>query len=188
MKFKIIVLLALLLGFIPNKTVKCSIETTQGDIIIELYPEKAPITVANFLKYVDDELYSNTTFFRTTTLANEADREHKIEVIQGGYIAEEKSFPAIQMETTDNTGIKHLDGVLSMARNSPNTATSSFFICINDQPALNFAGKRNPDGYGFAAFGRVIKGMDIVTKIHTQENKNQILLEPVLIKSIKRIN
>ncbi len=169
-----------------NNTINCEIETTEGTIIVELYPDKAPITVANFLKYVDAGLYTNGSFFRVTTPENEATRDIKIEVIQGGK-GEGKDFDAIEIETTEKTGILHKNGTLSMARSEPNTATNSFFICINAQPALDFAGKRNPDGYGFAAFGKVIKGMDIVRKIQSGENKNQRLIEPVMIRSIKRI-
>jgi peptidyl-prolyl cis-trans isomerase A (cyclophilin A) len=91
------------------------------------------------------------------------------------------------MENTSITGIKHLNGTISMARSGPNTATSQFFICVNDQPELDYKGKRNPDGQGFAAFGKVIEGMDIVLKIQQQENKDQYLINPILIKTIKRV-
>ncbi|WP_347174591.1 peptidylprolyl isomerase [Polaribacter uvawellassae] len=169
-----------------NKTINCKIETTEGTILVELYPEKAPNTVANFLKYVDAGLYTNGSFFRVTTPENEATRDIKIEVIQGGK-GEGKGFDPIEIETTEKTGILHENGTLSMARSGPNTATNNFFICINPQPSLDFGGKRNPDGFGFAAFGKVTKGMDIVKKIQAGENKNQRLLEPVIIKSIKRV-
>ena len=164
----------------------CEIETTEGTILVELYPDKAPITVANFLKYVDAGLYTNGSFFRVTTAENEANREVKIEVIQGEK-GTGKDFTPIEIETTEKTGILHENGTLSMARSEPNSATNSFFICINAQPALDFAGKRNPDGYGFAAFGKVTQGMEIVRKIQSGENKNQRLLKPVIIKSIKRV-
>ncbi len=169
-----------------NNTINCEIETTDGTILVELYPNKAPNTVVNFLKYVDAGLYSNGSFFRVTTPENEATRDVKIEVIQGGK-GEGKDFDPIAIETTEKTGILHEDGTLSMARSGPNTATNNFFICINAQPSLDFGGKRNPDGFGFAAFGKVTKGMDIVRKIQAKENKNQRLLEPVIIKSIKRV-
>ena len=155
--------------------------------MVELYPDKAPITVANFLRYVDADLYSNGSFFRVTNPGNEATRDVKIEVIQGGK-GNGKDFDPIEIETTEKTGILHKNGTLSMARSEPNTATNSFFICVNAQPALNFGGKRNTDGYGFAAFGKVIKGMDIVRKIQSGKSKNQRLIKPVIIKSIKKIN
>jgi peptidyl-prolyl cis-trans isomerase A (cyclophilin A) len=154
---------------------------------VELYPEKAPITVANFLKYVDQKLYDGTNFFRVCTPENEKERTIKIEVIQGGDVPEAKQFEPIPIETTSQTGLRHGDGVLSMARDTPNSATSSFFICIGNQPELDFAGKRNPDGQGFAAFGKVTKGMKVVRKIQAQKEKDQYLLNPVTINSISRL-
>ena len=183
---KLFYLLIILLFSNCNSKTKCKIETTEGSILIELYDKKAPKTVANFLKYVDADLYKNSSFFRVTTPENEAKRDIKIEVIQGG-IKDGNDFAPIEIETTEKTGILHENGTLSMARSKPNSATSSFFICINNQPELDFKGKRNPDGYGFAAFGKVIKGMDIVKKIQSGENKNQRLLKPITIKSIKRV-
>ena len=188
MKFKnglLIFFVTILLFSCSQEVLQYEIETTKGSIIVEVYPEKAPVTVANFLKYVDAGLYDNTTFFRVCTPENEADREIKIQVIQAADLNEEITFPPIQLETTEMTGIKHINGTLSMARNEPHTATSSFFICINDQPELDFQGKRNPDGQGFGAFGKVIQGMDVVLKIQTQENIEQQLLKPVIIKTIK---
>lgn len=186
--FKLILILALSinLGFKQN-TIKCEIETSMGNILIALYPDKAPITVSNFLKYVDNGLYDNSSFFRVCTPENEADREIKIEVIQGGNVEETKSYLPIKMETTEQTGIKHLNGTISMARSEPNTATSQFFICINDQPELDYNGKRNPDGQGFAAFGNVIEGMGIVLNIQKQKDEDQYLIDPIVIKTIKRI-
>lgn len=170
-----------------QKTIPCMIKTSMGDIRIELYPEKAPVTVANFLKYVDNHLYDGTTFFRICTPENEKDRTIKIEVIQGGDVPESKAFGPIPIETTEQTGIRHQNGTLSMARDKPNSATSSFFICINNQPELDFAGKRNPDGQGFTAFGKVTKGMGVVRKIQAQKDKDQHLVNPVTIFSIRRL-
>lgn len=186
-KIKMIFILAVSFAFLSfNDVINCKIETTEGSILIELYPDKAPVTVANFLKYVDAGLYTNGSFFRVTTPENEASRAIKIEVIQGGK-GEGKDFDPIEIETTEKTGILHENGTISMARGGPNTATNNFFICINAQPELDFAGKRNADGFGFAAFGKVIQGMDIVKKIQSGENENQLLIEPVTIKSITRV-
>lgn len=188
MKSKIyIILIISLLFFNCSKTINCEIDTTEGKILIELYAEKAPLTVTNFLNYVDAGLYTDASFYRVTTPKNEIDRSIKIEVIQGG-MKEDKNFDPIKIETTNETGILHKEGTISMARSKPNTATNNFFICINDQPELDYGGKRNPDGFGFAAFGKVIKGMNIVRKIQAGENKNQMLLKPIIIKSIKRVN
>jgi peptidyl-prolyl cis-trans isomerase A (cyclophilin A) len=134
------------------------VRTELGDILIEVYPDKAPITAANFLSYVDARLYDGAVFHRTVTLANQPKDQIKIEVVQGALLRPEKAFPPIAHETTEATGLRHEDGTVSMARSSPGSATSSFFICLNGQPELDFGGKRNPDGQGFAAFGRVLEG------------------------------
>lgn len=172
---------------VSAQTVTCNIKTSKGNIIIELYPTKAPVTVQNFLYYVDHHLYDSSSFFRVCTPANEADRAIPIEVIQGGNVPDAKQAKPIVMESTRQTGLLHKNGTLSMARDAPNTATCEFFVCIGDQPELDFNGKRNPDGQGFAAFGQVIKGMEVVKLVQQQPNKDQRLLEPVTIYSITRI-
>jgi len=93
----------------------------------------------------------------------------------------------IELERTSVTGLRHVDGTLSMARGGPDSATSSFFICIGDQPALDFGGHRNLDGQGFAAFGRVTRGMDVVKKIQASPAEAQRLTPPVIITRIVRI-
>lgn len=183
----LISLLFVSLNMTSQNAVLCEISTTLGNILIEVYPHKAPITTSNFLKYVDKNSYNNSSFFRVCTPENEADRDIKIQVIQGGNVPDSLSFPPIKLETTNVTGLKHLNGSVSMARAESDTATSSFFICINDQPELDFKGKRNNDGLGFAAFGRVVKGMDVVLKIQKQKDNKQYLIEPITINSINRI-
>ncbi len=182
------VLAALVPGFLAgDQNPKVLIKTELGQIAVEICQDKAPVTAANFLKYVDAKLYDGSVFHRTVTLDNQPDNAVKIEVIQGGQLSREKCFPAIKLEQTSATGIKHLDGVISMARGGPDTATSSFFFCINDQPELDFGGKRNADGQGFAAFGRVIAGMEVVRTIQKQPADGQNLKPPVKIISIARI-
>ena len=166
---------------------KVLIKTEFGDIAVEICQDKAPVTAANFLRYVDAGLYDGSVFHRTVTLDNQPTNAVKIEVIQGGQLAAAKSFPAIPLERTSVTGIKHLDGVISMARSGPDTATSSFFFCINDQPSLDNGGKRNADGQGFASFGRVVAGMEVVRKIQKQPTEGQNLKPQVKIISIRRI-
>ncbi|TSD67974.1 peptidylprolyl isomerase [Inquilinus sp. KBS0705] len=166
--------------------VHCLIKTSLGDITIELYPDKAPATVANFLKYVDKKLYNGSSFFRVCTPANEATRKVKIQVIQGGNVPDSLSMDSIKIETTKTTGLLHQDGTLSMARMGPNSATSQFFICIGDQPALDYGGARNPDGQGFAAFGKVTAGMAVVKQIQAQKDDAQYLIKPIVIYSISR--
>ncbi len=109
-------------------------------------------------------------------------------MIQGGLKDNDhpQSLPIIIHETTAQTGILHKDGTISMARNEPGAASSEFFICINDQPQLDFGGRRNPDGQGFAAFGRVVEGMDVVRKIQSQPAQGQYLVRDMLILGIKK--
>ena len=176
------------LSIYAQNDLTCLIKTAQGNITIELYPAKAPTTVANFLKYVDAHLYDSSSFFRAVTLNNQPNNAVKIEVIQGGNIDSLKELPPIKLETTQQTGLLHKDGIISMARSAPASATSSFFICINDQTALDYGGKRNPDGQGFAAFGKVIKGMEVVKKIQwLYPDQGQYFKPSVTIISITRI-
>ena len=165
------------------------IQTEFGDIKVEIYEKKAPITAPNFLGYIDKNLFEGASFYRTVTMDNQPNNDIKIEVIQGGlrFADSEKRLPAIEHETTDMTGILHKDGVISMARSEPGTASSEFFICIGDQPELDFGGKRNPDGQGFAAFGKVIEGMDVVRKIHKQPAARQMLNPRIKIINIIRV-
>ena len=180
-----LIVISLFWGYNSNKPV-IIIETELGDIKVELYEKEAPITVANFLRYVDSSKFINSTFYRTVTPDNQPYNNVKIEVIQGGLYEEDKMFPPIEHETTDKTGILHKDGVISMARNEPGTATSEFFICVGDQPELDFGGKRNPDGQGFAAFGKVIDGMGVVKRIHNWPETRQTLDPKIRINNIYR--
>lgn len=165
----------------------CIIKTSLGNITVELYPKQAPLTVANFLKYVDAHLYDNTAFFRAVRLDNQPNDAVKIEVIQGGSVNPKKEFAAIPLETTKQTGLHHENGTISMARGTPNSATSSFFIGINEQPALDYGGKRNKDGQGFAAFGKVIEGMEVVKNIQQFYPQQQQYFKPEIpILSINR--
>lgn len=165
------------------------LQTEVGDIIVEIYLQKAPLTASNFLRYVDEGRFSDASFYRTVTPENQPNDTVKIEVVQGGigFVESDLRLPPIAHETTAKTGVLHKDGVISMARAAPGTAGSEFFICIGDQPELDYGGKRNPDGQGFAAFGRVIAGMDVVIMIHNQPAKGQILAKPVRISAVQRI-
>lgn len=166
------------------------IVTTLGTIEVELFEEKAPVTVDNFLKYVNEDRFEDATFYRTVTMENQPDNEVKIEVIQGGLFEDEHPMmlPPIQHETTKKTGILHKNGVISMARNEPGSASSEFFICIGDQPELDYGGKRNPDGQGFAAFGNVTSGMDVVRLIQQSPAAGQWLEPRINILKIELIN
>ena len=164
------------------------LKTGAGDVELEVDRARAPVTAANFLRYVDAGHYEGGRFHRTVRLTNQPQNKVKIEVIQGGAASarEAEAFPPIPLERTNLTGLRHSDGALSMARDGPDTAQSDFFICIGDQPELDFEGKRNPDGQGFAAFGKVIKGMDIVRAIQKSPAEEQVLKPAVAIVSIKR--
>ena len=166
---------------------KVVIKTPLGDIHVELYSDKAPVTVDNFLRYVDAKLYDGTTFSRTVTMENQPNDEVKILVIQGGMVAKEKSFPPIPHETTEVTGLKHLRGTISMARFKPGSAAASFFFCLRNEPELDYGGKRNKDLQGFASFGMVTEGMNVIHKIHQQPYEGQRLTSPVEIISIRRL-
>jgi len=188
----IIALVFTLLSCTKNQNPRVLISTQLGDIEAEIYVDKAPISATNFLEYVDSARYNDQAcFYRIVRLDNQQDKPIKIEVIQGGYgkdsLIEIYQFPPIKHETTKETGILHKDGVLSMARMEPGTASSEFFICVGDQPELDYGGKRNPDGQGFAAFGKVYKGMEVVRKIQQLKDSLQFMKNPVKIIDIKRI-
>ena len=164
------------------------IETDYGNIEAVLYAGNAPITVNNFLRYIKEDRLGDAGFYRVVRLSpdNQPDNEVKIEVLQGGIVDEDHPghLPPIKHETTEDTGLKHLDGTLSMARYGPGTATIDFSICIGDQPELDYKGRRNSDGWGFAAFGRVVKGMETVHKIHRLPAKGQYLEKHVPMRKV----
>lgn len=185
----LIVGLACVFSMIPAaENPRVQMKTDQGDILIEVFLDQAPITAGNFLRYVDEERFEGAVFYRVVTMDNQPDNDIKIEVIQGGlgYSSNTQRIDPIAHETTQKTGVLHKNGTISMARTNPGTASSEFFICVNDQPSLDFGGMRNPDGQGFAAFGRVIEGMDVVRAIQNKPSERQILTEPVKIRAVKR--
>jgi len=161
--------------------------TAFGDIKAQLFTDKAPVTAGNFLRYVKEARFDGAVFYRTVRMDNQPTDKVKIQVLQGGLYEDDHpaKLPMIRHETTKETGVKHLNGTLSMARWQPGTADSEFSICIGDQPELDFTGKRNPDGQGFAAFARVISGMDVVQKIHKQPAEGQKLTPFVKIIELK---
>jgi peptidyl-prolyl cis-trans isomerase A (cyclophilin A) len=161
------------------------LETDLGAIVVEVYPDRAPASAANFLRYVEEGRFDGAAFYRVVTPGNQPDNPVKIEVIQGGLgFADDhpRRLPPIPHETTAATGLAHRDGTLSMARLEPGTASGEFFLCVGDQPELDFGGRRNPDGQGFAAFGRVVEGMEVVRRIHRLPADGQMLVEPVAIR------
>jgi len=166
------------------------LETASGEITIAVDEQRAPRSAGSFLDYVDSGLYNGAGFYRVVNPEND-NGSPVISVIQGGVLDGERHLPAVPLETTKDTGIQHEDGVISLARGAPDSGSgAAFFICIGAQPSLDFGGQRNPDGLGFAAFGRVVQGMDVVHVIHqlsahgvsdSPYTAGQILDEPVMI-------
>jgi len=196
-----LILLFSLLGFSAMATdagtqdVLVRMTTNLGVVDIEINVGAAPISAKNFLQLVDGEHMDGTEFYRTVSPENDNGKP-LISVIQGGNGSGDSPFGPIAHETTEDTGLLHLNGAISMARGDVGTASTEFFICIGAQPALDFGEQRNPDGQGFAVFGYVVSGMDVVQAIHQQPAdaptesaymKGQIFEEPVKIISIRRV-
>jgi peptidyl-prolyl cis-trans isomerase A (cyclophilin A) len=161
-------------GLLADGDVMVRIETSLGNIDIAVDTTHAPITAANFLKYVDGKFYDGGRFHRATRPNNYTPTppdKPAMAIIQGGINPERRreGFEAIPLERTSVTGLKHVVGTVSMARAAQaDTARSDFFICLDDQPSLDFGGKRFDDGQGGGAFGRVVKGLDVVRRIQQQ--------------------
>ena len=169
------------------------IHTSDGDITLELYADKAPITVRNYLRYVDGKLFDNATFYRASKPPGRVQNDYGS--VQGGMQQDPRKLPPIAHESTIKTGILHKDGVISMGRFAPGTAQADWFICVGDMAYLD-ADPKDPAGNpGFAAFGHVEAGMDVVRKIlgmptdpdkGTGAMKGEILVKPVKILSVRR--
>ncbi len=173
--------------------VAVAINTSLGTFYIAVDTTRAPVTANNFLKYVDAGLYNNGRFHRVTRADNytpSLPNRPMMNIIQGGIDPSRRGqgFPAIPLERTSVTGIKHVTGVVSMARGtSADTATSDFFVLLDDQPSLDFGGLRFDDGQGGAAFGHVLSGLDVVRKIQQQPVDGQNLSAPVTIRGAWRV-
>ncbi len=180
----------------PADGVRVALETTAGAIEVEVFPERAPLSACDFLAYVDGGLYERAAFYRVVRTDNDRGTP-RIEVVQGGLQDETKARPPIAHETTQMTGLTHVDGALSLARGPVGTGSAAaFFIVIGSQPALDFGGARNTDKQGFAVFGRVVRGMDVVRRIHRLRSDaptgdayttGQLLNEPVAITKATRL-
>ena len=157
-------------------------KTSMGDIVIELYPEKAPKTVANFLKYVDDNFYSNLIFHRV--IGNF--------MIQGGGFDKDMRQKATNapIPIESKNGLKNDIGWIAMARTSvPDSATAQFFINTANNASLNYP---SPDGHGYAVYGKVIKGQDTVDKIAKVRTgragpHGDVPIDPIVIESVTRV-
>ena len=176
----------LLFQFIPAfaETVFVKMSTSEGDVYLELYQDKAPKSVENFLQYANDGFYDGTIFHRVISTF----------MIQGGgfdaNMERKDTRAAVQNEA--NNGLKNLRGTIAMARtNDPHSATSQFFINVQDNPALNFTGEQNTRTWGYTVFGKVIKGMDVVDDIRFKPTgakipfRKDVPLETVMIKTVE---
>ena len=167
--------------------VRLLVRTDSGAFEVEIDTIRARVTAMNFLRYVDAGAYRDGVFHRTVRADNQPNDAVKIDVIQASRSRDAEGFGPIPLERTSVTGLKHVDGAVSMARAGPDTATSDFFICIGPQPELDYGGARNPDGQGFAVFGRVVRGMEVVHRIHGAAADGQRLMPRIGILSIERI-
>jgi peptidyl-prolyl cis-trans isomerase A (cyclophilin A) len=160
------------------------VETALGDLEIEVFETLAPASAGYFLADVQAGLFDGSSFFRIVTLSNQgAEKHRRIAVIQGGLRHERENLPpAIAHETTAMTGLKHLRGTVSLARFAPGAVYHSFFICLRDEPVLDFGGARHPDGQGFAAFGRVIAGFDVVQAVYALAEQTEYLKNEIAIR------
>jgi len=162
------------------------ISTPPGEITLEIDTRSAPATAANFLRHVDAGLYDQGRFHRTVRLDNQPTSPIRIEVIQA-MARETKTFPPIFLERTSVTGLRHQNCTVFVAREKPASASHHFFICLGDQPELDFGGRRNLDGQGFAAFGRVVSGLAVARRIQTAAAENQCLSPPIPIVHARRL-
>jgi peptidyl-prolyl cis-trans isomerase A (cyclophilin A) len=158
------------------------IKTEKGAILLSIDVQAAPITAGNFLAYVRSGLFDRSAFYRIVAPCNQPGQSVPINVVQGGWREDVPSpLPPIEHEPTSRTGLHHRDGTLSMARLAPGTAAAAFFICVGDHPELDYGGARNPDGQGFAAFGHVVEGMDVVRAIWAFAETEQFVERPIPI-------
>jgi peptidyl-prolyl cis-trans isomerase A (cyclophilin A) len=172
-----------------SDTVEIEIKTVEGTVVAELYAKQAPKSVKAFLAIVDQGLYKRSYFYRILSDENQPSNAPKAELIQGGLWSRTKKrpeLPRIPHETTQQTGLTHNAGTLSLAREEPGSASSEFFITLSDLPGFDFGGENNADGQGYAAFGRVISGMDIIRKIYRKPETDQYFDPPVMIVDIQR--
>ncbi len=177
----------------PTNEVLVRVESSFGNIDVAIDTKHAPITAANFLKYVDGGFYNGGRFHRATRADNykpNLPNRPLLEIIQADIDPARAAdrFPAIPLERTSVTGLTHVVGTVSMPRGqNPDSARSGFVIHLNDQPSLNYGGMRFDDGQGTAAFGRVVSGLDVARKIQMQSVKEQALDPPVAIIAIRRL-
>jgi peptidyl-prolyl cis-trans isomerase A (cyclophilin A) len=190
-KFIAIAIICFLIGCKPKyANPHVLIHSNYGDIEVELFPKQAPKTVAAFLLYVDSGFYDNSSFYRVL-LTEGLTADDNVGLIQGGIWQTNPTklinIPGIMLESTKQTGLSHTDGTISLARTGIGTANTEFFICIGDQTQFDYGNKILGDGQGFAAFGRVVKGMSVVRKIQEQPSSGENFTDKILIASIEKL-
>jgi peptidyl-prolyl cis-trans isomerase A (cyclophilin A) len=165
------------------------IKTRSGDIEVELFPDNAPKSVAAFLSYVDSGYYKNASFYRALNEDNQPTGNAETAMIQGGIWKTKHGMkiPGIPHESTQQTKLTHTNGTISLARQAPGTANTEFFICIGDQKGFDYGGTNNPDGEGYAAFGKVVKGMDIIKQFYIQPTYGDLLQQQIEILNVVRL-
>ena len=165
------------------------IQTRSGDIEVELFSDNAPKSVAAFLSFIDSGYYKNASFYRALNEDNQPTGNAETAMIQGGIWKTKygMKIPGIPHESTQQTKLSHTNGTISLARQEPGTASTEFFICIGDQKGFDYGGDNNPDGQGYAAFGKVVKGMDLIKQFYTQPTNGDRLQEPIEILNIVRL-
>jgi peptidyl-prolyl cis-trans isomerase A (cyclophilin A) len=159
------------------------LDTELGEIAIAVDLKHAPLTGCNFLNYVAANAYSGGYFGRTVRPDNQSAAPVPIAVVQAYPHKDFVSSAPIALERTKDTSLRHLDGTVSMARKNPDDATDNFFVCIGAQPELDFGGRRNPDGQGFAAFGKIVRGMPLVLRIQNGAADGEKLTPPITIRA-----
>lgn len=195
MRFLLLISALLLTACANDKRVAVVLDTDLGEIEISVNRSKAPISATDFLYYVDNELYDGQGFYRAVRPKTDP-RRQGMEIIQGGLLSMEAVTAPIAHEPTNTSGLTHLEGAVSIARDEPGTGSAAyFFISIGDNRSLDYGGSRNPDGQGYAVFGQVERGMDVVRAIQARESngpsgnpatKGQFLTRPVIIKTARR--
>jgi peptidyl-prolyl cis-trans isomerase A (cyclophilin A) len=194
MNYRLLIMAMLVLVSCNNKksgNPHVEISTWFGEIEVELYPKQAPVTVAAFLSYIDSGYYDKSSFYRVLVDEDQPSYAPKSEIIQGGIWKTNSALlsriPGIKHETTAQTKLSHTNGTLSLARQAPGTASTEFFICVGDQTGYDYGGKNNPDGQGYAAFGRVVKGMDVVNRMYAAPESDGEFTPQIYITRIRRL-
>ena len=178
---------------LAQDVVRVAIRTSKGPITAELYAAKAPLTVKNFLRYADARLLDKSTFYRVSHVPNAPDKG----LVEGGLRGDPKKvLKPVAHESTAKTGLTHKDGTLSMARRNPGTATADFFVVVGDQTGFDADPTGENDKDGFAAFGQITEGMDVIHAIFAAPlsrnagvgaMKGEMLSPPVQIISVRRL-